>query len=392
LKHLADQKQRRNCLEKILDIIDSIAHEKGLDPDKVRETLKKAYVKTAQRIISDKYTFEAVLDEDNKKIDLFQKIEVVDDEDDRLFGEEEAHYIALCEAKEIDDGLDIGDEVTYEITLDAFGRTAAVTLHNEIEYHIQRLVEDSVFEKYQSKIGALISGAVVRIDAQENTYIEIDEMRAVLPKRFRIKGESFKVGDVIRTIVKNVYINKRDGMQIILSRTSPKFLEELLRLEVPEIADGNVVIHGSARIPGERAKVALYSTRENIDPVGATVGVKGVRINAVSQEILGESIDVINYSTIPEIFLSRAMSPAIVNSVTIKDEKAIISINSDQKAKAIGKQGINIRLASMLTDLEIELKEIEGSKKTLASDDASDTKPTQEVQNEPMLSSLFSDD
>jgi N utilization substance protein A len=162
-------------------------------------------------------------------------------------------------------------------------------------------------------------------------------------------------------------MDKENGIQIELSRTSPKFLEELLALEVPEISDGTVVVEKSARIPGERAKVALISMHPQVDAVGATVGVKGVRINAVSQELIGENIDCIEYSSIPELFISRIMSPAIISSVEIiKDEngeaqKAIVSLSSDQKSKAIGKNGINIRLASMLSGLNIELLESDKS-------------------------------
>ena len=177
----------------------------------------------------------------------------------------------------------------------------------------------------------------------------------------RIKGEKFKVGDTVRAVIRRVYIDKKMGMQIEVSRTSPKFLEKLLELQVPEIKDGMVEIHASARIPGERAKIALSAVTPNVDPVGATVGTKGVRINAVSEELHGENIDCIEYSTIPEKFIARAMSPAIISAVRIEGEKAIVTLPADQKSKAIGKSGINIRLASMLTGYEIELVELGGT-------------------------------
>jgi len=180
----------------------------------------------------------------------------------------------------------------------------------------------------------------------------------------RIKGESFKVGDTISAVVRRVNIDKMNGIQIELSRTSPKFLEELLKLEVPEIKDGMVIVEGSARIPGERAKIALISTHPQVDAVGATVGVRGVRINAVSNELCNENIDCIEYSTIPELFVARVMAPAIITSVEVvksekegEQDKAIITLPSDQKSKAIGKSGINVRLASMLTGYKIELVE-----------------------------------
>ncbi len=344
-------------MEKIIDIIDSIAHEKGLEPEAAKEAFKTALVQTAKRVVCQECEFEVELDEKSKKYALYQKITVVEPGDPRLVDEPEK-YISIDEAKEIDPDVELGDELTSEINLEDYGRNAASALYHEIEYHIQRFVEEQMFNKYKAMIGTIVNGPVTRVDSEENTYIEIDEVRAVLPKRNRIKGESFRVGDTIKGILRYVGIDKKFGIHLEISRTMPKFLEELLKQEVPEIADGLVVIEKSARIPGERAKVALTALSPRVDPVGATVGVRGVRINAVSEELHNENIDCIEYSPIPEIFVARSLSPAIISSVKIEDEKAIVTLPSDQKSKAIGKSGINIRLASMLTGYQIELNEI----------------------------------
>ncbi len=350
-------------MEKIANIIESIANEKGLKIEDAHEAVSSALINTAKKVFGAEYEYCVENDEETKQLALFQKVLVVANNDERL---EENHdevetYMDIKSAKEVDPDIEIGDELTYKLSLDNMGRTAAAILYRELEYHIQRVLERNIFDKYQNKIGDLISTTVTRVDGDENTFVEFREVRAVLPMKSRIKGEKFKPGDVIKSIIRKVYIDRKTGMQVELSRTSPKFLEELLSLQVPEIKDELVIIHSSARIPGERAKIALSTVSPNIDPIGATVGTKGVRINAVSRELHGENIDCIEYSPIPEKLISRALSPALITAVRIEGEKAIVTLPSDQKSKAIGKSGINIRLASMLTGFEIELIEQGGS-------------------------------
>jgi N utilization substance protein A len=343
-------------MEKILDIIDSIAHEKGLSIEQVTEAIKRAFERTAKKLLGEEKEFEAELNKDTKRIDVYQKLLVVDDSSE-LAKNSPDRYITLSEAKEYDSEIEVDDELKFVVDLEKFGRTAAMKLHQEIEYHIQRLIEEQLYEKYKKKTGTIISGTVTRVDSDENTYMDIDEVKGILPRRYRIKGERFKPADVVKAILKRVVIDKAHGFYLELSRTTPKFLEELLKLEVPEIKDGLITIEKVARIPGERAKVAVTSHNPKIDAVGACVGVKGVRINAVSKELKGESIDCIEYSPVAEIFVARALSPAIITSVKIENNKAIVTLPPDQKSKAIGKSGINIRLASMLTGFEIELIE-----------------------------------
>jgi N utilization substance protein A len=353
-----------NDMEKILDIIEAMAHEKNISEEDTLEAFKDAVIKTAQRLTTHESTFEVHIDQDTRTYSVQKVITVVGDDDERL-EEQSDSFMAMSDAKSYDDEIEVGDQLRSDFVLEDYGRTAAANLFKELEYHLQRRVEQDMFERYKSKVGTIIIGTVSRVDANENTYTEIGELKGILSQRNRIKGESFKVGDTIKALLRFVNVDPKYGMFLELSRTSPKFLEQLMEKEVPEIQDGTVEILSSSRIPGERAKIALKTDRPDVDPIGAAVGQRGVRINAVSDELDGENIDAIEYSPIPEIYITRALSPAIVQHVRIEspntsEQKAIVDITSDQKAKAIGKSGINIRLASMLTGYQIELNEVEG--------------------------------
>ena len=401
-------------MEKIIDIIDSIAYEKGLKVSDVENALKESLIKTAEKMQDDSLIYEADIDRENKELKLAQKIEVVANDDIKLTGEarEEQNdwekendvegklinpenFLSIDEAKEIDPDLEIGDFLSYDLEFESMGRNAATILFSNLEYKLQRFTEDNLFNKYNDQVGDTIGSVVTRVDSNDNTFIEIGEVKGILPRKNRIKGETFKVGDALRAVVKSVNIDKQHGLIVEVSRTSPKYLESLLALEVPELKDQKIIIENSARIPGSRAKIALSTTEANIDPIGAIVGVKGVRINAVSEQLNGENIDCIEYTPILEMFVSRALSPAIVKSVKIEKgagekgkDKAIVTIAEDQKARAIGKVGLNIRLASMLTKCEIELNVLEGATTAAAetSGDASDQQPTKDVSE---LASLF---
>ena len=324
-------------MDKIIDILDSIAYEKGLKIDDVENSLKEALIKTAQRMVDTTLIFDANIDRANKKLELFQKIEVVSKDDDRLkegsLTKEGTpinpeNYISLEEAKEINSDLDIGDFMSYELEFENMGRNAATILLSNFEFRLQRFVEENIVGKYKEKVGKTVSGTVTRIDKSDNTYIEIGEIKGILQRKSRIKGEFFKVGDVVKAVVKSVNIDKTNGLLVEISRTSPKFLENLLVLEVPELKDKKIAIEASARIPGTRSKIALSTIDAQIDPIGAVVGVKGVRIGSVSKQLNGENIDCVEYSEIPEIFISRALSPAIVHSVKIEKNPEIRDILS----------------------------------------------------------------
>lgn len=374
-------------MEKILDIIELIAYEKGLDASIVSQVVKEAIIKIAKKEINEDIDYSVEEDLKERTLRLIQTLVVCEDDDLRIT-ESPNNFITLSKAKEMAQDVNVGDEIKYDLNLEDMSRSAVNLLFRDLEFNIQRTIENQLFEKFKGSVGKIVTGVVVAIDDCQNTYVEIDEVRAVLALKNRIKGESFAMGNTVSSILKHVSIDK-NGIRIELSRTTPKMLEELLRLEVPEIKDGEVVIERSARIPGKRAKIAVYSNSPKIDPIGSTVGTKGVRINAVSNELNGESIDCIEYSEVPEIFISKALSPANVVSIKLEsgqvkestknseeiglDErglkqnrsespKAIVMIMSDQKSRAIGRAGVNISLASMLTGYEIELVEVDSDK------------------------------
>jgi N utilization substance protein A len=386
-------------MEKILDIIEAIAHEKNISKEHAIEAFQEALINTAKKLTSFTSTFEAIIDPDTKTYSVNKIITVVADDDEQLFVEvgkdnnkqkiESDSFISLSDAKEFDDSLEIGDQLKEEFVLEDHGRTASANLFRELEYHVQRRIEQDLFEKYREKVGTVMLGTVNRVDAEENTHVEIGELKGILTQRNRIKGEKFKRGDSIRALLRYVSVDPEYGLFLELTRTSPKFLEALMASEVPEIDDGVVEIIAAARIPGERAKIALKTEQMNVDPIGAAVGVKGVRINAVSEELNGENIDCIEFSPIPEVFITRALSPAISQSIKVDadEKKAVVNITGDQKAKAIGKSGINIRLASMLTGYTIELNEIEGV--TERQVDSSDTTEATKTTDTTALEDLF---
>lgn len=364
LKSQIKFQEKGQKVEKISDIIESIANEKNLKLEAVGEKFILSLTNTAKKVFGEQYEFYV----DPKSYQLYQKKVIVADGDERLVEGNEG-YISLSKAKAEAGDVEVEDELTYEVSLENLGRTAVNILHKELEFNIQRLLEETILEKYQKMTNHMVFGSVVRVDSEDNTFIEIDEVRALLPRKNRIKGEKFKVGDVVKAIIRRVYTDK-NGIRMELSRTSPKFLEALLEAEVPEIKDEMVEVKACARIPGERAKIVLKSTSPNVDPVGATVGQKGVRINAVSKELHNENIDCIEFCEEPALLITRALAPAIVSAVKIDGNKAIVTLNTEQKSKAIGKSGINIRLASMLTGFEIELKELGGEKPQISSEEA----------------------
>ena len=375
-------------MEKILDIIELLAHERGLEPAAVSQVVKETIIKTAKKQFGDELNY--IIEEDEKERDfrLIHAVTVCADDDERA-SKDSQNFIRISEAKKSAPDISLNDEIHYEISLENMSRNAVNSLFSDLGYNIQKTIDNQLYTTLKAMQGKIVSGQVIAIDEAQNTHIEIkesaSEVRAILPLKNRIKGEKFKINDTVSGILRSVKFQK-DGVRLEISRTTPRMLEALLENEVPEIKDGEVLIHKSARIPGERAKVALYTANPRIDPIGATVGTKGVRINAVSRELNGENIDCIEYSEVAEMFIARALSPAQILGVKIekaqdiqkeaqneaqessdsrqnskndkKSPKAKVLIATDQKSKAIGRSGINIRLACMLTGYDIELEEV----------------------------------
>ena len=377
-------------MEKILDIIELLAHERGLEPAAVSQVVKETIIKTAKKQFGEELNY--IIEEDEKERDfrLIHAVIVCADDDERA-SKDSQNFIKISEAKKSAPDISLNDEIHYEISLENMSRNAVNSLFADLGYNIQKTIDNQLYTTLKAMQGKIVSGQVIAIDEAQNTHIEIkqssSEVRAILPLKNRIKGEKFKINDTVSGILRSVRFQK-DGVRLEISRTTPRMLEALLENEVPEIKDGEVLIHKSARIPGERAKVALYTANPRIDPIGATVGTKGVRINAVSRELNGENIDCIEYSEVPEMFIARALSPAQILGVKIEQEtqqdlqkeaqnqaqessdskqggkndkkspKAKVLIATDQKSKAIGRSGINIRLACMLTGYDIELEEV----------------------------------
>ncbi len=340
-------------MEKVLDLLSLVANEKGLDFDEVKEAFKRSIIKTAKKVLGD---IDVEVNLEDGELKIYQIFEVRNDD---IALENPEKYLYLDEAREFDPNAQIGDKLKAELDLSRLGRSGAMALQREFEREITRLLENEIYRKLISKLNTIVSGEVVKVDNEENTWVELDGVKGVLPMRNRIKGEKFEIGDVMKALLKYVHFDTKRGVTIELSRTSPKFLEKLIEAAVPEVRDGIIKIHTSARIPGVRSKVAVSSLNPKVEPIGTIIGKNGVRINSVSNELNGENIDVIEYSDKSEIFIARALSPAIVKNVNIDEEKGIaeVEVDPDQKAKAIGKNGVNITLAGMLTKYKIELKD-----------------------------------
>jgi transcription termination/antitermination protein NusA len=295
---------------------------------------------------------DVIINIDKGDFEIWRNREVV--EDDEL--EDPNLQISLSEAKKIDSDYEVGEEVTDEVKLLDFGRRAILNLRQNLASKIMELEKDHIYGKYKNKIGDIVTGEVYQVWKKEILILDDEGNELILPKSEQIPSDYFRKGDAVRAIVYKVELRNNNPL-IILSRTAPVFLERLFELEIPEIFDGLITIKKIVRVPGERAKVAVESYDERIDPVGACVGMKGSRIHGIVRELRNENIDVINYSANTQLFIKRALNPAKINNIKINEanKKADVYLKPEEVSLAIGKGGLNIRLASQLTGYEIDV-------------------------------------
>ena len=296
--------------------------------------------------------FDIIINADKGDLEIWRNRIIV--EDGQV--ENPNQQISISDARKLDETYEVGEEVADEIKLDSFGRRAVLSLRQNLASRILDLEKANLFEKYSERVGEIITGEVYQVWKKEILVLDDEDNELILPKSEQIPSDFFRKGDTIRAIVSKVEMRNNSPV-IILSRTAPEFLERLFEQEVPEIFDGLITIKKIVRIPGERAKVAVESYDERIDPVGACVGMKGSRIYSIVKELRNENIDVVNWAANTQLLIQRALNPAKISSITIDEEKktASVYLKPSEVSLAIGKGGLNIRLASMLTGYDIDV-------------------------------------
>jgi N utilization substance protein A len=357
-------------MENIESVIDAISTDRGIDKERVELALRLAFIKTGKDVINWRSKFD--VDFSSGEANLYEILTVVGngyrynakDAKNRVEG-----AIRLNEAIEKfeDSELQVGDEIKIPHDLSKFGRYGADALSKNIERQIDEFKGNSLYFRYKNRIGEKIQAKVVHVDSDETTILDIndEDVKAVIKRRDRIKGEKYQVGEWISAVIKYIKIDKEvNKLTVELSRTNIKYLESLFHLAVPEIKDGLVNLNAIARIPGDRAKIAVSSNNPKVDPISAVIGAKGSRVNSVSSEVKNEVIDCVNYSPIPEVFIKNSLSPATVENIklTIEEDEegapiqvAYVNIDKTERGKAIGRGGVNLRLARMLTGYDIRL-------------------------------------
>ena len=346
--------------ENILSMVDTFKEfkdTKNIDRMTLVSVLEESFRNVLARIFGSDENFDVIVNPDKGDFEIYRNRMVVADGE----VEDENKQIALTEAQKIEHDYEVGEEVTERVDFAKFGRRAILTLRQTLASKILELEHASLYNKYKDRVGQVIAGEVYQVWKREVLIVDDENNELILPKSEQIPADQYRKGETIRAVILRVD-NENNNPKIILSRTSPMFLERLLEAEVPEINDGLISIKRIARMPGERAKIAVESYDERIDPVGACVGVRGSRVHGIVRELCNENIDVINYTANTKLFIQRALSPAQVSSINIDEEnrKAEVFLHPEEVSLAIGRGGLNIKLASMLTEYTIDVfREVE---------------------------------
>ena len=336
----------------LIDTFSEFKDTKNIDRTTMVSVLEESFRSVIAKMFGTDENYDVIVNPDKGDFEIYRNRVVVEDEE----LEDDNREISLTEARKIDASYEVGEEVTDEVIFAKFGRRAILNLRQTLASKILELEKDSLYNKYIDKVGKIIAAEVYQIWKKEILLLDDEGNELLLPKTEQIPSDFYRKGETVRAVVARVD-NRNNNPKIILSRTSPMFLERLLEQEVPEIHDGLITIKKIARIPGERAKIAVESYDDRIDPVGACVGVKGSRIHGIVRELRNENIDVINYTSNIQLFIQRALSPAKVSSITMHEEekKAEVYLKPEEVSLAIGKGGMNIKLASMLTEYTIDV-------------------------------------
>ena len=336
----------------LIDTFSEFKDTKNIDRTTMVSVLEESFRSVLDKMFGSDKNYDVIVNPDKGDFEIWRNRVVVADEE----LENENTQVSLTEARKVDASYEIGEEVTDEVIFAKFGRRAILNLRQILASKILELEKDTLYNKYIDKVGTIIAAEVYQIWKKEILLLDDEGNELLLPKTEQIPADFYRKGETVRAVVSRVD-NRNNNPKIILSRTSPMFLERLLEQEVPEINDGLITIKKIARIPGERAKIAVESYDDRIDPVGACVGVKGSRIHGIVRELRNENIDVINYTSNIQLFIQRALSPAKVSSITLNEEerKAEVYLRPEEVSLAIGKGGMNIKLASMLTEYTIDV-------------------------------------
>ena len=330
---------------------------KNIDRPTMMSILEDVFRSALGKKYGSDENFDIIINIDKGDLEIWHNRQIVDDEfAEDSFDFDENKHISLTDAQKIDADFEIGEDITQPVRLEDFGRRAVLAVRQNLASRIMDLEKDGIFKKYQERVGDIITGEVYQIWKREILILDDEGNELILPKTEQIPSDFYKKGDTVRAVVSKVEM-KNNSPVIVLSRVSPVFLERLFEMEVPEVFDGLITIKKIVREPGERAKVAVESYDDRIDPVGACVGMKGSRIHGIVRELKNENIDVINFTTNASLFITRALSPAKITSVKIDDDtkRAEVFLKPDQVSLAIGKGGHNIKLAGKLTGYEIDV-------------------------------------